>query len=374
MKILYITSVLGDIGGSEIYTRDLINGLLKKGHEVLVASTEPYDFKHKNAKVLKIPVFGHHGLHKFIAPLFYKRVVKAAKEFKPDVIQSHSNSFTAWIGDKVKKELKVPHVLLIEMISDRNENLHQKTIHFFEKTLLPRLKYDKIIVWTENMKEKFLIPWGIKEERIEVVPASINLENYDLNASGKRIVELHGKNLITTMKSMWHINLLGLIPIVKAMKYVKAKHPEYKYLCIGPGDTEKLKEIARHEGVEDVIVFTGPIKHEEKAEYWKATQIAPHSYLYEFSTSVSLLEYMAFGNACIVTDIGAVKEFVGDSALLVKPEDERDMARGIIELIENPEFRESLKKKARKRVEENFTIKKAVERLEETYRSLGLTV
>ncbi len=367
MKIIYITSVLGDIGGSEIYCRDIIKEMLRKGHKILVVSTEPYDFKHKNAEFLQIPFFGHHAFHKFTMSFFYKRIVKKAKEFQPDVIQSHSNCLMGWIGDKVKKKLNVPHVLLIEMISSDNNNLHTKTIFALEKFLLPKLKYDKIVIWTENMKKKFLLPWGITEKRIQVIPAALNKENYDVNAKGKKVKENFGEHLIVSIKSLWTTNVLGLKYIVKAMKYVKAKHPEYKYLCIGPGNSSELKKIAVKEKVDDVVFFPGSISNKEKTEYWGATEIAPHSYVYEFSTSISLLEFLAMGKACVITDVGAVKEYLKDSALIVKPENPKDLGEGINKLIENPELRKELERKARKLFEEEYSIRASVQKLEKLY-------
>ncbi len=367
MKILYITSVLGDIGGSEIYCRDVIKEMAERGHEVLVASTEPYDFKLPNISFLKIPSFGHHAFHKFTAPLFYRKVVKAAKEFNPDAIQSHSNCFMGWIGDKVKKAVNIPHVLLIEMISEKNTNLHGKTIHASERFLLPKIKYDRIVVWTENMKQKFLLPWGIREEKIAVIPAALNAANYNPKASGKRIKQKYGQNLIVTIKSLWSTNVQGLVYVVKAMKHVKQKHPEYKYLCIGPGDSSLLQKIAKEEKVEDVVLFPGSIPNSEKQEYWAATDIAPHSFVYEFSTSISFLEFLAMGRANVITDVGAVREYVKDAALIVKPEDPKAMADGIIKLIEDKKLRESFQKKARKLFEEEYSITSTVDKLEKLY-------
>ncbi len=91
MRIFYLTSVLGDSGGSEIYTRDLLRALMKRGHRLCVATTTRY--KLEGAEMVYLPRFGHHGLHKFTAPLFTGKVLEAARKFKPDLVQSHSNCF-----------------------------------------------------------------------------------------------------------------------------------------------------------------------------------------------------------------------------------------------------------------------------------------
>ncbi len=369
MKIFYVTSVLGDIGGSEIYTRDLLKELIKRGHELFIFTT--CDYEVPGAKMFKTKTLGHHAFHKFQGPLFTRSALKEAEKFKPDIIQSHSNSLMGLIGHEIKKKLKVPHVLLIELISSKNQNLHTKTIHETEKFLLPKLNYDKLILWTENMKNKYAVPWGVEEKKIKVIPAAINTENYNTKAFGKEINKKYGKHLISSIKSLWKTNAIGLEYIIKSMKEVKEIHPEYKYIIFGGGlEQERLERMVKEMKLNKTIEFTGYVKPELGEKIAAATTVAPHSFVYEFSTSISLLEFMAWGKANVVTDIGSVRDFVGDSALVVKAENEKAMAKGIIELIENKKQRKELEKKARKRVEEKYSIKKSADELEKIYEEL----
>lgn len=369
MRIFYITSVLGDIGGSEIYTRDLLKELISRGHELFVFTTAKYDLP--GARVYSVPVFGHSALHKFQAPFFYWKAVSEAKKFNPDLIQSHSNSCMGLIGHMVKRKIKKPHVMLIELISSMNQNIHTKTIFQTEKFLLPKINYNKLIVWTENMKQKFLLPWGVKEEMIEVIPAAVNLKNYSLWEDGSEINEKYGNHLITSIKSLWGTNAKGMEYIIKAMEIVSKKHPEYKYIIFGWGkEKQGLEKMVKESGLEEKIKFAGVIHPNECGKVAAATTVAPHSFVYEFSTSISLLEYMAWGKACVVTDIGSAREFVGDAALVVKAENEKAIAEGIIKLIEDEKLRKQLEAKARKRVEEKYSIKATVDRLERIYEGL----
>ena len=377
MRIFYITSVLGDSGGSEIYTRDLLLELMRRGHELCVATTTRYTLP--GAEMVFIPRFGHHGLHKFAAPLFAGKVLAAARKFKPDLVQIHSNCFMGYLGHRVKEALGVPHVCLIELLSGVNFSLHAKAIHASEKFLLPKLNYDKLIVWTENMKQRFLLPWGVPEEKIAIIPAALNLENYRLDADGapdgaqvkKVFGDPGGAHLITSIKTLWHSNAKGLEYVIRAMQDVHARHPEYTYVIFGEGGSRAgLERLVERLGLEGCVKLPGGISPRDCPEVWAATEIAPHSFVYEFSTSISLLEYMAMGRACVVTDMGAVREVVGDAALVVEPENARALAEGINKLIEDKKRREELGRKARKRVEENYSIGKAVEKLEGVYREL----
>jgi len=275
------------------------------------------------------------------------------------------------IGHLIKRKLGVPHVLLIELLSSQNVNLHTKFIHFTERLFLPRLNYDRLVVWTEQMKHKFLLPWGVENEKIEVIPAALNLANYPLDAKGEWVKEKYGRHLITSIKTLWGTNVKGLESVVRAMKIVKERHPEYRYVIFGDG-TERhlLDELVENEGLQENVIMAGEIAPKKCRDVWAATEIAPHSYVYEFSTSISLLEYMAMGRACVVTDIGNVKTFVGNAALVVEPYDEKAMAYGIIRLIEDKKLRQDLEKKARKRVEAIYSIKASVDRLEGIYGEL----
>lgn len=369
MKILYITSVFDVKGGSEIYCRDIISELLKRGHEVALVTSSLHRIE--GVPTLQLPRVGHNALYKFEAPFALPKVLKFAREFKPDIIQSHSNCFMGLLGHFVKKELKVPHILLIELISSINPNLHSKAIHSSEKILLPKLNYDYLVTWTENIKNRFLIPWGIPEEKITISSAAINTDSYDMNLEGTEIREKYGKNLIISMKTLWKQNVLGLEYIVKAMKYVSAKYPEWKYIIFGDGkEKQRLIELVKQLHLEKNVLFGGHVYSPDAKKVLAATDISPHSFVYEFSTSISLLENMAMGKPCVVTDIGAVKEFVRDTGLIVKPYDEKAIAESIITLIKNPVLRKKLGKKARELVEKEYSIKKTVDHLENLYWNL----
>ncbi len=72
------------------------------------------------------------------------------------------------------------------------------------------------------------------------------------------------------------------------------------------------------------------------------------------------------GKACVITDVGAVREYLKDAALIVK-QDEKSIGEGINKLIENPETRNEYEKKARKLFEEEYSVQASVEKLEKIY-------
>jgi glycosyltransferase involved in cell wall biosynthesis len=86
-----------------------------------------------------------------------------------------------------------------------------------------------------------------------------------------------------------------------------------------------------------------------------------------------LLEAAASGVAVVVTDVGGTREIFPTElggAILVPPDDDRALAAAMLALLRNEPRRQSLAQAARRRAEEAFDIRRAVQRLIEQYREL----
>ncbi|MEE9323467.1 MAG: glycosyltransferase family 4 protein [Candidatus Aenigmarchaeota archaeon] len=363
MRIFYVTSCLGDSGGSEIYTRDIIKEFIRRGHDVFVFTSSHY--KNPSIKTYNIRTFGHHGLHKFELSLCFRKAVKLAREFRADIVQTHGTAVVGLIGHFVKNALGIPHITLIETISSIDKTLHARFVFATERFLVPRLNYDGIAIWNERIKDKFLIPWGIDKREITIVPVALDLEGYDPSVDTTEVRKKYGENLITCMKTFYYRNAKGIEYLIEAMKIVSKRHPEYRLLIFGGGEYRKhLEDFVKEQGVGEFVKLPGFLPPEVYKKVCVISDVAPHSFTYGISASLSLLEYMAMGISCVVTDIGSIREFTGDSVLLVKPKDPKSIADGIIKLIENPELRKKLGEKARERAKNNYSIRNVVDKLE----------
>jgi glycosyltransferase involved in cell wall biosynthesis len=131
------------------------------------------------------------------------------------------------------------------------------------------------------------------------------------------------------------------------------------------GGGEQLSDFVsriRDYKLRDRIHLAGP--KDNVLPYLAAMDIGVLSSLAE-GFSNSLLEYMAAGLPAIATDVGGNREALGDSGILIPPDDPQALANAILELC-SPELRDRLGKAARARVE-RFGLERAEARLGEIY-------
>jgi glycosyltransferase involved in cell wall biosynthesis len=80
-------------------------------------------------------------------------------------------------------------------------------------------------------------------------------------------------------------------------------------------------------------------------------------------------EAMALGIPCVATDVGDAAVLVADTGVIVPKEDPEALAQGIAQLLESPpEVRRLLAKKARSRIQSEFSIQRTCRRFEDVYR------
>ena len=91
--------------------------------------------------------------------------------------------------------------------------------------------------------------------------------------------------------------------------------------------------------------------------------------------SLSLLEAMSCGTACVATDAGADGEVLDNGAgIVISTNNVSTQLKTIIPiLVEHPSFTKVLGEKARDRILERYTIKKNIDSLEKVYKNLKST-
>ncbi|MFF3349610.1 GT4 family glycosyltransferase PelF [Streptomyces sp. NPDC002779] len=161
--------------------------------------------------------------------------------------------------------------------------------------------------------------------------------------------------------------------LIRAFSLVRAQLPAARLRLFGgtPRGGEAYRErceaLAAELGHADAVTFEGRVD-DIKDAYAAGTVVMLSSISEGFP--FTLIEAMSCGRATVSTDVGGVREAVGDTGLVVPPRDPAAMAAAALELLRAPQRRAAMGEAARLRVIEQFTLRRTIDTFRAIYQEL----
>jgi glycosyltransferase involved in cell wall biosynthesis len=231
-----------------------------------------------------------------------------------------------------------------------------------------------VLVVNESYRRIIMERDGIPSDRVSAVRIGPELDRVRLTAPDPGL-RARAKTIIAYLGQMAQQD--GVDHLLQALRHLDQDfgHKDWFCVLIGPADEpQALEELAAQLGVSDRTWFTGYIPDEEMLRYLSTADICvdpdPANPLNNISTMVKLMEYMALGKPVVAYDLTEHRVTAGDAALYAQPNDELDMARQLMRLIEDPELRTRLAATGRERVERHLAWKHQRKRLLALYNAL----
>lgn len=206
---------------------------------------------------------------------------------------------------------------------------------------------DLIITISENSKKDIMSFFHVPAEKIWVTPLGSHYTALDRNSLPPQSPTTYPYLLfVGTIEPRKNLNTL-----IQAFEYLKASHniPHHLVLIGQKG--------WKYESILDGIENSKYRNHIHQLDYLNDDQVAA---FYQYATAfvypsyyegfgLPVLEAMGFGSPVITSDRSSLPEVTGDAALLINPDDCKQLAEAILTVIENPEIRQSLIKKGKER-------------------------
>jgi glycosyltransferase involved in cell wall biosynthesis len=138
--------------------------------------------------------------------------------------------------------------------------------------------------------------------------------------------------------------------VVRAAPLIHAAHPEVRFLIVGKQGTAypDLAALVRRLGAEDYVEFTGALSAEEKIRLVQRCSVYLQPTRHE-GFGVAILEALSCGAPVVTRAAGAVAEVVGDAARLIEGDAPEDVAKTVIDLLDDPSLRAALRVRGRER-------------------------
>lgn len=235
---------------------------------------------------------------------------------------------------------------------------YNEVFKIFGRTVSKRAS--AIIADSEYSKKDIIKIFGVAEKKINVVPLGISNEYKPVKGADsieriKNIYNIRGRYMFYVGNFKPHKNIKMLID---AFAGINKDFSDIKLVLGGKRDkfVPSLEELSEKLEIRDRVIFTDFIKDEDLPCLYSGAELFIYPSLYE-GFGLPVLEAMACGAPVICSNSTSLPEVVGDSGILINPEDVKSIASAMAKLLIDNVLREDLKRKGLERAKE-FTVEK----------------
>lgn len=355
MKILHTEASCG-WGGQEIRILEEARGLIRRGHDVVVACP-PHARLAQEARRFGVPIEALPIEFKTLAG--FSALRRHLASYRPDVVNSHSSA-DSWLNALACATIsRPPAIVRTRHISARvganpfNRWLYRSAAAIVTTGL--SLRGHLIEQLALDPDRVYSIPTGIDMQRFTPVEAEIAKRALGLDLS------LRFVGIVATLRS-WkgHLFLLDALAMID--------RPDLHLLVVGEGPMRGPIEARIAElGLDGRVTLVG---QQDDPERWLPALdvFCLPSYANE-GVPQALLQAMACSLPIVTTPVGAILEAVadGESALVVPPKNASALAAAICRLLDHSELAAQLGAKARIQVSANYSLPTMLDRMEATF-------
>lgn len=354
--------------GNVTYGREVTNSLLDRGYDVSFlhfAQEEAEDPTWPGRQEVPLPFIYKSQVYTIPTPKARNVLMRSLKQLRPDLVHaSLTLSFLDFLLPEICEELNIPLIATFHPPFDgKRRNLKSGTQLFTYQLYAPFLAhYDRVIVFSQ-LQRNFLVRLGVPIEKLAVIPNGVDVEKYRPGTSN--------------LTSRWEDKRLFVYQgRISAEKNVEALLKAWKQSDLGDsckllivGDGALSSSLMPFYGEEDGIIWWGfEADEQRRIEILQAADVFILPSLLE-GLSLSLLEAMSCGVACVATDAGADGEVLENGAGVVL-NTHRVMSQLntlLPQFRDHPEWTTLLGEKARARVLERYTLSNNITQLESLY-------
>lgn len=230
------------------------------------------------------------------------------------------------------------------------------------------LKRSTFFTSDANVTRDTAVTYGMDPTKTIVFPWGVDLQHFTPSVHQPSNLQPSTKGFTLFCNRSWESNY-GVDVLAKAFVKVAQQKPEVSLLLLGGGSQGSIiRQILSKGNVIDRVTFPGHINNRELPRFYQMADlyISPS---HVDGSSVSLMEALACGLPCLVSDIPANKEWVFDdqNGWLFPDNDANALAAKIIHVIEHRKMLPALGENARKVAEDRADWPKNVAKLLTAY-------
>jgi glycosyltransferase involved in cell wall biosynthesis len=370
MRIVYLLASLG-VGGAEKQALAVAERMAKRGHTVVMLVLMPRLPEEWPTAIRTL----HLDVRKSLGSILdgYKRGRNFLREFQPDVV--HSHSFHANIFARLLRVAGPPFVVLSTIHNVYEGGWWRMLAYRFTDGLSRRT-----VAVSEAAARRFLQLKAVPPRKCSVILNGIDVESFTPDANRRDSTRLKiGIEMgiaSDTADFIW-LAVGRLAPgkdypnLLRAFAEVSAKKPDARLWVAGVarGDQQTLLEMfAKHLRIDGAVRWLG--LRRDMAALLDAADGFVLSSAWE-GMPLAAGEAMAMAKPIIATDVGGVRELVGEAGVIVPAKDPAELADAMLATMQQSREELGLQGRvARERILRHFSIDATADKWEALYKEL----
>ena len=351
------TSFFSDYG-CHIRIAQEAHELKRRGHTVLIATYHNGD-EVENLDVVRswdVPWIkrtlvgsSRHKLYLDVALSW--RVLRAAWEFKPDIIHAHLHE-GGLIGAILKRIIGKPLIfdyqgsMTAEMIDHHFLSGYDAPLYkplYALETWINR-QADMVLTSSENARSMLIGEFAHPAAHVTTVADGIDTSYFAPQQPNDAIRALLG--IPAGRRIVVYLGLLapyqGTNMLIECISQVIAAVPDVHFLIMGYPDPDSYRQYAESLGVGAYVTLPGRIRYLDSQLYLGLGVLAVAPKMSRSEGSGKIPQYMALGLPVITFDSAVSRQYLGESGIYARYADREDLAQRIIETLNDEELRNAV--------------------------------
>ena len=363
MRIAYVLASLG-MGGAERQVLTLAGRMARRGHTVLIVVLRPQLPEEWPTHLDVVYLDMRRRPHRLIPALLRGR--RFLSQFQPDLVHSHT-----YPGNLVARVL---HLLapLPAPVSTVHNVYEGGWLRMLAYRLTDGLSLRATAV-SQAAARRFIQLKAVSAAKCQVITNGIDTLEFTPDSGRRaRLREQMGVDREFVWFTAGRLVQAKNYPnLLRAFAQVRAMHPEAQLWVAGestPIEATRFQHMAAQRGMGDAVRYLG-LRRDIPALLDAADAFVLGSEWEGMPLAVG--EAMAMEKPVVATDVGGVKEMVGEAGLLVPARDANKLAGAMLDVMQrSAQDRQALGRAARERIVTSFNLDAKADEWEALYRAV----
>ena len=311
-----------------------------------------------------------------------RRLAGVIPEVKPDLLHAHSPALNGLAALHAGRKTGIPLVYEVRAFwedaaadhgTGREGGVRYHLTHALETHVLKQAA--AVTTICEGLRDD-IVSRGVPAQKVTVIPNAVDIERFSVGGqpdpARQQQLGLEGKTVLGFIGSFYAYE--GLALLLQAMPGILKSAPDTRLLLVGGGPEEqRLKQITAASGLQESVIFTGRVPHDEVQDYYNLVDIFVYPRLSmrltELVTPLKPLEAMAQGRLVLASDVGGHRELIrpGETGQLFHAGSIEDLQRAVLDMLRERAGWQARRDAGRRFVEMERTWSASVARYRDVY-------